>query len=93
MYSLMFPLSLYLMEVKLCKRLLISALSLWQSVFQSQQALFGIGNLFKYHTPKGIWNAALYDHKTHAIQALPLLIKFLLFRRTRVYKRRELLYP
>ena len=62
----MFPLPLHLMEVKLCKRMLSFAFLF----FNFSKELFGIGNLFGYHTPKDFLNAVLYDECEQYAQML-----------------------
>ena len=73
MYSLMFPLPLYLIETSLLKRLLAFVFSfLANNCWTSSRNFFSIA-IFSNRVPKCFRNRAFHNHYTHSIGSLPFL--------------------
>jgi hypothetical protein len=80
MYSLIFHLLWYFMEIKFWRRVLLSTLSLFLKHFLiSTRKSLVLVIISSDIVPQDLRNGALNDHETHAIGAIPLLIIFPLY--------------
>ena len=86
-YSLIFLLPLYFIEIGLVKSINFKRFILDKPLFNVCKELLSHSYRFRYYAPECFRNGLLYDHHTHAIWSLPLFHLPFFIRGTLICKR------